>query len=894
MCSHEGEVPSKTLRLPYQKGNIIQRVDISKNILVEKGVYMATKHTPMMEQYLAIKADYQDAFLFYRLGDFYELFFQDAVEASRLLEITLTSRNKNAADPIPMCGVPYHSAQDYIRKLIETGHKVAICEQVEDPKFTKGMVKREVVQVITPGTYFNENGLNSKENQYIATIHQRGPAYYLAYVDVTTGEIFITSTSDIEGMINELLNIEVKEIVLPSDFDEAISHLLKSRLQTFFSTFTMGQGIQRRWQLEDANEGESQALDFCLAYIESVQKQVNQFLQPVERYQVSHYLRMNAFTKQQLELTKSIRTHRKKGSLHWLLDKTKTAMGGRLLQKWLDQPLIHKENLSLRHDKVDCLLNHYFDRVEILGLLDHIYDLERLVTKIAMGSAGPRDLDHIRQSITYFPTINQILSNLDPKRHLFTPLEEFSDLYTLIDRYLETSLPLTFAEGNIIKSGVDEELDHYRDALTNGNQWLVDLQAREREITGIKNLKVGYNKVFGYYIEMSRLQSASLDDARYEVKQTLANHQRFFTPELKELEATILSAKERVHSIEYQRFVDLRNQVMPYIPSLQETAQELAQLDVLINFARLSEEENYVRPVISDQVGDFEILEGRHPVLEKLIGVQNFVANDVTIDEKKPILLLTGPNMSGKSTYMRQVAYCIILNQIGCFVPAKFARLSIVDKIFTRIGSSDDLSLGQSTFMVEMMETQVALSQATPRSLLLFDELGRGTATYDGMALAYAILHYVYEKVHAAIIFSTHYHELTQLDKQISGLRNIHVGAIEQEGELVFLHKILEGPADKSYGIHVAQLAGLPQDLIENANRMLAQLEGEGKTISVLEEDSPIKEKPAKDTKASINQDYQVEAYLTTQLKEMDLNQMTPIEAFNRLIELKDFIHKGH
>lgn len=842
------------------------------------------KQTPMMQQYLAIKAQYPDAFLFFRLGDFYELFHQDALDASRILEITLTARNKQADNPIPMCGVPHHSAKDYIRRLVEAGHKVAICEQVEDPKLTKGMVKREVVQVITPGTYFEDDALVGKANQFLASVSRSDQRYLLSFIDVTTGQIRITQTDSLDFTINELRNIAPKEIVLDQQENGDWQDQVKKLVPSFYSYHdrTSVQDLYQ-WDLKDATDAEKTSLDFLFSYLLSIQKQANQYIQPVERYQISQYLQMNHFTKQQLELTKSIRTQRKKGSLLWLLDQTKTAMGSRLLQKWLDQPLLSASELSDRHDRVEVLVSHYFQRMELVDYLDKIYDLERLVTKIGMGSAGPRDIDQLRNSLKQIPLINQVLSSFSQDRPLFEPLPTFTDLLDLIDQGLVVDPPFSSSEGGLVPDGYSKDLDQYRDAMTNGNRWLIELQAREREITGLKTLKIGYNKVFGYYIEMSRLQASQLEDSRYQRKQTLANNERFVTEELKQLESTLLSAKEKALGFEYAIFVDLRKAIMPYIPQLQALAQEIAQIDVLANFAFLSERDAYVRPQISDKAGDFDLIESRHPVLEKLIGQAAFVPNDIKISPDKPLLLLTGPNMSGKSTYMRQVAYCVILNQIGCFVPAKSARLPIVDKIFTRIGSADDLSSGQSTFMVEMMETNIALTGASHQSLLLFDELGRGTATYDGMALAQAIITHIAHKIKAATIFSTHYHELTALDQSLALLSNIHVGAVEKEGKLIFLHKIIPGPADKSYGIHVAQLAGLPNDLIHYASQVLQDLEGQANTVE------SSSQAMGDNTQANLDPQMSrpVDSQVIDTLKGADLNHLTPLEAMALLGQLK-------
>lgn len=846
--------------------------------------------TPMMQQYNDLKAQHPDAFLFFRLGDFYELFNEDAIEASKILEITLTSRNKNADNPIPMCGVPHHSAKDYIRKLVEEGHKVAICEQLEDPKLTKGMVKRDVIRVVTPGTILEDEALVGKKNNYLASFVYEAGQYYIAYVDVSTGEIRLTTTANQDLFINELRAIEASEIVLNQTLDENFKTQLKQQVTSYFTEFNPTEPLSiKPWTLTDATSAEEKVLTFLFQYLMSVQKQLNDFVQPVERYEISDFLQMNHYTKSQLELTKSLRTQRKKGSLLWLLDKTKTAMGGRLLQRWLDKPLLSQSALEVRHQKVEILKNAYFERLELVDYLANVYDLERLVTKISMGHANARDLDQLRYTLSQIGPINQVLSVIQQSLTVpvFDLLPSFDELYTLINSQLVEEPPISVTEGELIRDQVNQDLDRFRDALTNGHQWLAELQQREREKTGLKTLKVGFNKVFGYYIEISRLQAAQLNDDRYERKQTLANNERFITEELKELETTILTAQEKSVNLEYQLFTQLRKDVLPYIPGLQALAHQIAALDVLANFAALSEEENYVRAAISQEEGYFKLTDSRHPVVEHLIGQSKFIPNDLLITNDQKMLLLTGPNMSGKSTYMRQVAYCVILNQIGCFVPAKAATLPMVDKIFTRIGSSDDISTGQSTFMVEMMETNTAIRGATANSLLLFDELGRGTATYDGIALAEAIIDYIANEVQAATIFSTHYHELTTLVERLSVLKNIHVGAIEQDGKVVFLHKILDGPADKSYGIHVAQLAGLPDSLILQSREVLTQLEQQAPTRTSADA-IPLFDERIFDATTTLNNSENTA--VIDELKQLDLNQMTPIEALTTLMQLQNKI----
>lgn len=845
-----------------------------------------TKLTPMMEQYFKIKDNYQDAFLFYRLGDFYEMFYDDAVQASKILEITLTSRNKNADNPIPMCGVPYHSANDYIRRLIEEGHKVAICEQMEDPKQAKGMVKREVVRVITPGTIMQDDALAVKENNYLASLLLREGSYYLAYLDLTTGEIYVTQTKNSNQLINELKSLDISEIVLEDSIEEDFYEVLLEKIGNVFTTHAFDNESFNEWQLDNPSIHESDLLNLLFAYLYSLQMTQFDHIKEVERYELSQYLQMNHYAKQQLELTRSLRTQRKKGSLLSLIDQTKTAMGGRLLNHWLDKPLLDSKELENRHQKVEQLINHYFERQDLIASLDKIYDLERLITKISVGSANARDIDQLRTSLFQIPRINQILDMMNQNTKIvnnttFNLLNEFTSLAEYIDQILVDEPPISITEGGIIRDGYDDQLDQYRDALKNGQNWLTELQAREREITGLKTLKVGYNKVFGYYIEISRLQAQNLKDDRYIRKQTLTNNERYFTDELKEIETTILGAQDKSEALEYELFTALRDTVNLHIKELQALASQISELDVLSNFANISEQEAYNRAIITKDSKELELHDSRHPVVEKIIGEANFVPNDLHTTSDKYLMLLTGPNMSGKSTFMRQVAYCVILNQIGCFVPAKYAKLPIVDKIFTRIGSADDISSGQSTFMVEMMETNYALEEATENSLLLFDEIGRGTATFDGMALAEAILYYISKNVKALTIFSTHYHELTDLDQEIPSLKNIHVGAQEHQGNLVFLHKIIDGPADKSYGIHVAKLAGLPEEVIHKSQEVLLELEANASKLrNKGYEQIDLFDKSFIKEEARENQ-------VMASLREVDINNLTPIQALEKLNELK-------
>ncbi|BCA86616.1 DNA mismatch repair protein MutS [Enterococcus saigonensis] len=845
-----------------------------------------TKNTPMMEQYLSIKANYQDAFLFYRLGDFYEMFYDDAIKAAQILELTLTSRNRNADEPIPMCGVPYHAAQGYIDTLIEQGYKVAICEQVEDPKTAKGMVKREVVQLVTPGTVMDAKGLAAKDNNFLTALSFNGENYGFAYVDLSTGELKAATLPDEEAVLNEASALQTKEIVFTSEIDEKLKKTLQERLNLVFSSqMEMTENAEFQFLTSELGEAvEKEVTGKLLCYLAETQKRSLAHIQKAESYQPDHYLKMDYYSKFNLELAQSIRTGKKHGTLLWLLDETKTAMGGRLLKQWLDRPLIQQKQIHTRQEMVQSLLDSYFERADLQEALTKVYDLERLAGRVAFGNVNGRDLLQLKTSLMQVPQIRNLLSGINKGawNDLLLDLEPMDDLVRLIEEAIDEEAPLAITEGNIIKDGFNEQLDQYRLAMRNGKQWLAELEASEREATGIKNLKVGFNRVFGYYIEITKANLANLAEGRYERKQTLANAERFITPELKKLETQILEAEEKSVDLEYQLFLAVREEVKKAIMRLQKLAKAISSVDVLQSFATIAERYQYVRPNLNTKQ-ELTIKEGRHPVVEKVLGHQEYIPNSIVMDRETLILLITGPNMSGKSTYMRQLALTVIMAQIGSFVPAESANLPIFDRIFTRIGASDDLIAGQSTFMVEMMEANQALRHATPNSLVLFDELGRGTATYDGMALAQAIIEYIHKVVKAKTLFSTHYHELTILDEALPKLRNIHVGAVEKEGEVVFLHKMMEGAADKSYGIHVAKIAGLPTDLLERAATILQHLEKQ-ETTAVKPKDRVSEEVE----QISLFQEVSTEELgVIDTLKKLDLLDTTPREALNILYELQ-------
>ncbi|MBF2458357.1 DNA mismatch repair protein MutS [Listeria seeligeri] len=858
------------------------------------------EYTPMIKQYLEIKDKYQDAFLFFRLGDFYEMFFEDALNASQILEITLTGREGGTKEKIPMCGVPYHSASGYIDTLIEKGYKVAICEQVEDPKTTKGMVKREVVQLISPGTVMDERGLKAKENNYIAALYcYEGKEYGFAYSDLSTGELKSTVIEASEDrLINELTTLSTKELIVSESEKEVLSNVMKEQLGLTFS-------VHEEDTIPTENEklvtrhmslSEKRAIGKLLHYLKETQKRDLGHLQQAVHYETSNYMKMDYYSKRNLELAASIRGKGRQGTLLWLLDNTQTAMGGRMLKQWIDRPLIDRNKIIERQNDVSELMAHFFERLELVENLKNVYDLERLAGRVAYGNVNARDLIQLRNSLYQIPRIRATLLSMNTPSltTLANQLDPCVELTEKLEEAITDSAPISIREGGIIKDGYNSQLDTYRDASRNGKTWIAELERKERELTGIKTMKVGFNRVFGYYIEVTRANTHLLPEGRYERKQTLTNAERYITPELKEKEKLILDAEEKSMELEYQLFTEVRETVKDYIERLQKLAKSVSEIDCLQSFADISEKNHFIRPTLSED-GSLHVKQGRHPVVEKVMGAQSYVANDCDLDANREILLITGPNMSGKSTYMRQVALTAICAQVGCFVPAEEAVLPIFDQIFTRIGAADDLIAGQSTFMVEMLEARNAIVHATKDSLILFDEIGRGTATYDGMALAQAIIEYIHENVHAKTLFSTHYHELTDLEKELRGLQNIHVSAVEENGKVVFLHKIKEGPADKSYGIHVAELAELPTSLIERARRILEQLENDEKKVIISNEKQPeVIHEEVQLSMFPVEPEQKISSKEATLIKEiatLNIMQMTPMDAMNKLYELQSKTH---
>ncbi|MCY8715093.1 DNA mismatch repair protein MutS [Bacillus spizizenii] len=855
-------------------------------------------YTPMIQQYLKIKAEHQDALLFFRLGDFYEMFFEDAKKASQELEITLTSRDGGAAEKIPMCGVPYHSASAYIEQLIKKGYKVAICEQTEDPKAAKGVVKREVVQLITPGTVMDGKGIHESENNFIASVSACSNGYGLALSDLTTGENLAVLIERLEDVISEIYSVGAREIVVSGSLDADTVAQLKERCGATIS-IEDGETDEHVMIIEHLdNEDVTKTFLRLYTYLKRTQKRSLDHLQPVQVYELEEAMKIDLYSKRNLELTETIRSKNKKGSLLWLLDETKTAMGGRLLKQWIDRPLIRVNQIEERQEMVETLMSHFFEREDLRERLKEVYDLERLAGRVAFGNVNARDLIQLKESLKQVPGIKQLVASLahDKAKERAERIDPCGDVLELLEEALYANPPLSLKEGNLIKDGYNQKLDEYRDASRNGKDWIARLEQQEREYTGIRSLKVGFNKVFGYYIEVTRANLHLLEEGRYERKQTLTNAERYITPELKEKEALILEAENNICELEYELFTELREKVKLYIPRLQQLAKQMSELDALQCFATISENRHYTKPEFSKD--EVEVVEGRHPVVEKVMDSQEYVPNNCMMGDNRQMLLITGPNMSGKSTYMRQIALISIMAQIGCFVPAKKAVLPIFDQIFTRIGAADDLISGQSTFMVEMLEAKNAIVNATKNSLILFDEIGRGTSTYDGMALAQAIIEYVHDHIGAKTLFSTHYHELTVLEDKLPQLKNVHVRAEEYNGTVVFLHQIKEGAADKSYGIHVAQLAELPEDLISRAQDILKELEHSGNKPEVPVQKPQVKEEPAQlsffdeaEKPAEAPKLSKKEKQVLDAFKSLNILDMTPLEAMNEMYKLQKKLH---
>lgn len=876
--------------------------------------------TPMMQQYLIIKSQYQDCLLFFRLGDFYEMFFEDAKEASRVLEITLTKRDAKKENPIPMCGVPYHSANSYIETLINNGYKVAICEQMEDPKQTKGMVKREVVRVVTPGTVMEQGGMDENQNNYILSFIKQDSNYALSYCDISTGELKATQIEDEDTLINEIVTINPNEIVVNQEIDEN----LKKQIYLTTETITIRESISdASYEVNQlTNNHMYLATQLLLDYVYHTQKRDLSHLETAITYAAVDFMKMDYYAKRNLELTESIRLKSKKGTLLWLMDETKTPMGARRLKQWIDRPLINKERIEERLSIVESFMNHFIERDTLRGYLNQVYDIERLVGRVSYGNVNARDLIQLKHSISEIPNIKSLLESMnDVASNQFSSLEPLEDLLQVLEDSLIEEPPISIKDGGLFKQGFSKQLDEYLEASKNGKDWLAQLQAKERERTGIKSLKISFNKVFGYFIEITRANLQGFEPSKfgYHRKQTLSNAERFITDELKEKEDIILGAEDKAVDLEYQLFVRLREHIKTYTERLQKQAKIISELDCLQSFAEIAQKYNYVKPEFSDNK-TLSLENSRHPVVERVMDYNDYVPNDCKLDKDNFIYLITGPNMSGKSTYMRQVAIISIMAQMGAYVPCNKAELPIFDQIFTRIGAADDLVSGKSTFMVEMLEAQKALTYATEDSLIIFDEIGRGTSTYDGLALAQAMIEYVAQTSHAKTLFSTHYHELTTLDQELPSLKNVHVAADEYQGELIFLHKVKDGAVDDSYGIQVAKLANLPDEVINRAQVILDAFEQSQNTsdneehsnITVLKDSASVEgftdddaqnannsDKKSQTTKNAIENEFEQASFnlfdseamtseIEEQIKNLNISNMTPIEALLKLSELQN------
>lgn len=865
------------------------------------------KYTPMMEQYLEIKKQNQDCILFYRLGDFYEMFFEDAIIASKELEITLTGKNCGQDERAPMCGVPYHACDTYLNQLIEKGYKVGICEQVEDPKSAKGIVKREVVRIVTPGTNISTQNLDETKNNYLMCIYCGDGEYGISFVDITTGDFRTTTIDDAGKLMDEIFKFTPAEIICNDAFFISGIDLkfLKDRLHISISTvdhyyFDEENGIRmikKQFHIDQLDGLGITDFPLCvvatgalLCYLNETQKHSLEHLTKIIPYITSDYMLIDSASRRNLELCETMREKQKKGSLLWVLDKTKTAMGARLLRRYIEQPLVRKDAIEERLDAISALNHAVITREELREYMGPIYDMERLMTKVSYRSANPRDLVAFQSSLKLLPYIKTLLSDFKKGMlaDIYEELDTLEDLYDLLERSIIEDPPIQIKEGGIIKDGFSEQIDQLKKAKTEGKQWLADLEEREREATGIKKLRIRFNKVFGYYIEVTN-SFKNLVPEHYIRKQTLANSERYTTEELDKLADTILGAEERLYALEYDTYVNIREKLAAEIERVQRSANAIAKLDVMASLAYVAEQNGYVRPTLNKR-GIIDIKDGRHPVVEKMITNDMFIANDTFLDNgKNRISIITGPNMAGKSTYMRQTALIVLMAQIGSFVPAKSARIGLVDRIFTRVGASDDLASGQSTFMVEMSEVANILRNATRHSLLILDEIGRGTSTFDGLSIAWAVVEYISNTklLGAKTLFATHYHELTELEDRISGVNNYCIAVKEQGDDIVFLRKIVRGGADKSYGIQVAKLAGVPDQVIRRAKEIAVKLT-ENDMLNKAKESEEYIEDPQQLSFFDQIEPHQQPHPVILELRDVDLSHMTPIDAMNYLYELQE------
>ncbi len=867
--------------------------------------------TPMMKQYTEIKDQYKDCILFFRLGDFYEMFFEDAKLASKELEITLTGRDCGQEERAPMCGVPFHSADSYIARLVNKGYKVAICEQVEDVSEAKGIVRRDVVRIITPGTVTDASLLEDKKNNFLACVYKDEQGVGLSIADVTTGELYTTQfiDADVEvKLINELARYFPTEIIANKAFinNSQVVQLIKDRFNCYIEYFydwsfeleTATQKTMRQLGVLSLNGTglndnpyATQSVGALLEYLDETQKISLSHINKVNYYSSSQFMDLDISTRRNLELTETMREKARKGSLLWVLDKTQTAMGGRLLRKWIEQPLINCTQINKRLYAVNELFGNSMLRQELCDALKNVYDIERLMGKVIYGSANSRDLVALKKSIGFLPEIKILLAACDTSllKQQYSDLDSLEDIYRLIESAIMDDPPFSIREGGIIKDGYHDQVDELRRASVEGKQWLAQLEQEEREQTGIKKLKIGYNRVFGYFIEVTKSNIESVPE-RYIRKQTLANSERYITPALKEIEDAVLGAEEKVVQLEYHIFCDVREKISQEIDRIQKSAKVVSKVDVLCSLAEIALKNNYAMPEV-DMSDKILIKDGRHPVVEKMLDHQMFVPNETLLDNiDNRLSIITGPNMAGKSTYMRQVALIVLMAQIGSFVPATSAKIGIADKIFTRVGASDDLASGQSTFMVEMSEVANILNNATKKSLLILDEIGRGTSTYDGLSIAWAVIEYVSDikKIGAKTLFATHYHELTELEDKLEGIKNYCIAVKKRGDNITFLRKIIRGGADDSYGIEVAKLAGVPNKVIKRAKEILETLEKADINKGSLVE---IKSKPIK-KEVEVSED-QIGLFsignneIVEQLKKIDVTTLTPIEAMNTLYELQ-------
>ena len=878
------------------------------------------KYTPMIEQYLKIKKEYQDMFLFYRLGDFYEMFFEDAVRASKILEITLTARD-GGAEKIPMCGVPFHSSAGYIDTLVNNGHKVAICEQVSEPGQGK-IVERKVVQVITPGTYMNYK--NYDENNFLGSVYIKDNNIYFAFCDIMTGDSRCTILKTMDDLQDEVLKNNIKEVISIED--------QKLDISAYITEVQESDNLSKDKTNNLKDKNLKLCADILLDYIEKTQNKDISSLKDFEVYFKDKFVYMTNYSIRNLEVTQNMANGSKKGSLLSIVDKTSTAAGSRKLKNWLENPLLDINEIKKRQEIVGDFVKHYFEKSDVKTSLKEVYDLERISTKVSYNIVSPKELLNLKKTLKQIPQIKNILKGFDSEKlvDIANNIDELEDLRDFLEKTIHEEAGQTVKDGNVIKLGFNEELDSYKNASKNGNKVLLEIEEREKNRTGIKNLKVGYNKIFGYFIEISKVGLKSVDPTElgYHRKQTLSNCERFISEELKQVEEHIVNSKTKIEELELQLFQEVKIKIHEYIPRLQRVANILSDIDVFVSLSDVAEEYGYVKPDFNDD-NVIDIVDGRHPIVERNVSADSYISNDCKVEKDENILLITGPNMSGKSTYMRQLALIVILAQIGSFVPASSASLPIFDKIFTRIGASDDLAGGKSTFMVEMIEAKNALVESTANSLLIFDEIGRGTSTYDGIALAQSILEYINNTIKCKTLFSTHYHELTKLENITEGIKNIHVSAKEDHGKLIFLYKINEGPIEKSYGIHVAQLAHLPNDVINGANKILKELENGNKgsedlvnsesynnvltntkeleekirrevQVELEEKLKKQKKKEVKEEKAKHYAKQQLDFdgnnekfdYIKEQIGSINFLETTPMQAFNLLYEIQQKLNE--